>query len=233
MENDRKDLSSLVSLDEHRLARRDPALVQVEAYWEALRGARIVPERAEVDPRGLTGALEHAFVLERIAPGLARFRVAGMHLSDLMGLEVRGMPISAIFLPEARPELARALDAAFDEPARVRLLLKGDDGFGRPPLLGELVLLPLRAGGGEINRVLGAIAMDGRIGRQPRRLTITSVEHKTLTGYADGRTAEAPAPAPQRPVGFGAGAPTSAKSAPSTSVRARAPFLKLVHSADE
>ena len=220
MEHDRPEQSSLVSLEEHRLARRHPALVQVEGYWEALKGGRLVPDRAEVDPRGLAGALEHAFIVERIAPGLARFRVAGMHLSDLMGLEVRGMPISATFTPDGRPELSRALEAAFNEPARIRMFLKGEDGIGRPALLGEMALLPLRADAGEVSRALGCLVMEGRIGRQPRRLSVTGVEHKSLTGYADGGAMPQPRPAAE------------SASAPRAADREKPSFLRLVHSID-
>ncbi len=220
MEHDRPEQSSLVSLEEHRLARRHPALVQVEGYWEALKGGRLVPDRAEVDPRGLAGALEHAFIVERIAPGLARFRVAGMHLSDLMGLEVRGMPISATFTPDGRPELSRALEAAFNEPARIRMFLKGEDGIGRPALLGEMALLPLRADAGEVSRALGCLVMEGRIGRQPRRLSVTGVEHKSLTGYADGGAMPQPRPA------------SESAPAPRAPDREKPSFLRLVHSID-
>lgn len=185
MDHDPDKSPSLVSLSERRLARRHPALIQVEGYWESLRGERLVPDRSEVDPRGLAGALEHAFVLERIAPGLARFRVAGMHLSDLMGLEVRGMPISAVFSPDSRPKLATALEATFQEPAQVRMQLRGEEGIGRTALGGELLILPLRSDGGDVTRALGCVVMDGKIGRQPRRLQITQMEHKTLVGYAN------------------------------------------------
>ncbi|MDJ1008100.1 MAG: PAS domain-containing protein [Paracoccaceae bacterium] len=215
--------SGLVSLQERRLARRHTALVQVEAYWTSLRGSRLVPDRAEVDPRGLSGALEHAFVLERIAPGLARFRVAGMHLSDLIGLEVRGMPISATFAPDARAELARALDATFNEPARIRMSVTGETGIGRPVLQGEMVLLPLRSDGGEVSRALGCLVMDGKIGRQPRRLSITAMEHQTLTGYADGGTGTMPPPLP--------GAEPRRTPARDAALE-KAPFLRLVHSRD-
>ncbi|MEL7459565.1 MAG: PAS domain-containing protein [Pseudomonadota bacterium] len=190
MDHDPTKSPSLVSLNERRLARRHPALVQVEGYWDSLRADRLVPDRSDVDPRGLAGALEHAFVLERIAPGLARFRVAGMHLSDLMGLEVRGMPISAIFSPDSRPKLATALEATFQEPAQVRMQLRGEEGVGRTALGGELLILPLRSDGGDVTRALGCVVMDGKIGRQPRRLQITQMEHKTLVGYANAPEAQ-------------------------------------------
>ncbi|MEM9708045.1 MAG: PAS domain-containing protein [Pseudomonadota bacterium] len=237
MDYDKSKGSTLVSLNAHRAARRHTAVNQVEAYWEGLRRNRLVPSRADVDPRGLSGSLEHAFVLERIAPGLARFRVAGMHLSDLMGLEVRGMPVSAIFTPDARAQLAKALEAAFTEPATIRLALMGEDGVGRPTLEGEMVILPLRSDGGEITRALGCVVMEGQIGRQPRRLMIRDVEHKTLIGYGESGSS-APSPATtedQASTGFAepeapyAPRPRSGSRPRLSSER---PHLRLIHSRD-
>ncbi len=163
-----------------------PALAQVEAYWDQVRGQRLVPSRAEIDPKGLEGALRQVFVLERIAKGLARFRIAGAHLTELMGLEVRGMPLSAIFQPEAREPLSDAIEAVFDDPAVVRLELDAQTGFGRPAIRGDMILMPLRSDLGEVSRILGAVVMAGDIGRAPRRLGITNKLHRGLTGYADG-----------------------------------------------
>ncbi len=62
---------------------------EVEAYWYGLRSGRVVPFRSEIDPRGIERALPYTFILERIAPGLARFRLAGSHLNDLLGMSAR------------------------------------------------------------------------------------------------------------------------------------------------
>lgn len=228
MDHDPTKSPSLVSLNERRRARRHPALVQVEGYWDSLRGDRLVPERSEVDPRGLAGALEHAFVLERIAPGLARFRVAGMHLSDLMGLEVRGMPISAVFSPDSRPKLATALEAMFQEPAQIRMQLRGEEGIGRKALGGELLILPLRSDGGDVTRALGCVVMDGKIGRQPRRLQITQMEHKTLVGYANKSDAQ------ENDRAFAESEAALRRTSPTDNVNGsgRPSYLRLVHSKD-
>ena len=47
-----------------------PAIAQMDAYWEALRRGQLIPKRSDVDPRGIEAALEHAFILERIAAGV-------------------------------------------------------------------------------------------------------------------------------------------------------------------
>ncbi|MCU0901790.1 MAG: PAS domain-containing protein [Cypionkella sp.] len=75
---------------------------EVRAYWEALRNGDMLPRRDRVDPRGIAGALEHSFLVERIAPGIARFRISGMIYNDLMGMDIRGMPMSCLFMGDAR-----------------------------------------------------------------------------------------------------------------------------------
>lgn len=189
--------SNIISLDPRRNRAHFPALAQVEAYWEALRNTRPMPAREEVDPRGLTAALAHAFVLERIAPGLAKIRVAGQHLSDLMGMEVRGMPISAMFLPEARQSLRDHLEACFTTPATMRLMLAADTGFTRPALEAQLFLAPLKDRDGRPTRILGALQSSGKIGRAPRRFTIRSVKLNALAGAVG--AADAPLSVPSRP----------------------------------
>ncbi|MDZ4094974.1 MAG: PAS domain-containing protein, partial [Paracoccaceae bacterium] len=111
---------------------------QVRAYWEGLRRGPVLPRRADIDPRGIEGALEGAFILDRIAPGMARFRLAGMGLVELMGMEVRGMPLSAMFDPMGRSRLAEGLEQVFTTPAILDLHLEAERGIGRPALSGRM-----------------------------------------------------------------------------------------------
>ena len=176
------------------------AIAEVEAYWQALRAGRLVPRRADIDPRGIERALEYAFVLERIAAGLARLRIAGTHLSDLMGMEVRGMPLSTFFTPESRSRIGDILEQVFDSPAIATLTLTAERGIGKPALEGKLILLPLMSDLGDVTRVLGCLATQGAVGRAPRRFAVTAVEVRPLLGdAAPGLEAEETAPAPEDP----------------------------------
>lgn len=165
-------------------AQRFQQIDKIEAYWNKVRANRLVPSRSEIDPRGLSGALGNAFILERITGGLARFRIAGSHLSELSGLELRQMPVSALFLPGSRRVLSDAMEAVFSEPAVVRMQVVSPAGFGRDRLFGEMILCPLRSDLGDVDRVLGGLVFEGRIGRTPRRIDIEGQTRKSLTGYA-------------------------------------------------
>ncbi len=172
--------AEIVNLSVWRNARCHPVLMQVEAYWDGLRNGRDAPSRAEVDPRGLSGILRHCFILERIAPGMARFRVAGQELCDRMGMEMKGLPFSSMFLPEARDQLESVLERVFAAPETARLTVRSPGGFRRSQVDGQLLLLPLRSDLGAITRVMGAIAMDSLDGRKPRRLDIVAAEQRVI-----------------------------------------------------
>lgn len=186
----------VIALTPLRRQARFPAIGAVESYWEALRNGRLMPTRADVDPRGIAGVLEFAFMLEKIAPGLGRIRLAGLHLTEIMGMEVRGMPVTALFLPDARREMTRVLEAVLDEPAVVRLALRSERGYRLAPLEAQMILLPLRGETGKPTRILGALQSRGEIGRGPRRFSISDIETKPLIG--DPLTARLPRqPAPR------------------------------------
>lgn len=173
---------SVLSIFEPRSLMKHAALSQIEAYWEGLRKGRNVPLRSEIDPRGIDRSLEYAFIVERIAPSVARFRLAGMHLNDLMGMEVRGMPVTAFFGPEMRGQVTDALEHVFEGPAKAHMELKSQGSFGRPALSGALVLLPLKSDLGDISRAVGCLVSDGKPGRTPRRFEIESLKIEALTG---------------------------------------------------
>ena len=178
------DFSAATKGAEHALVRR------VEAYWEAQRKGRIVPSRSDIDPLGLDGALSHVFIAERISKGLARFRIAGSHMHNLVGLDVRGMPVSAIFESEDRKTLAGGLEEVFDHPSTLHLTIQSAANFGRRRLSGEMMFLPLRSDLGEVSRALGIAVLDGEVGRTPRRLKISRETRRGLTGYAGPEAAQ-------------------------------------------
>lgn len=141
-------------------------------YWESLRKGRAVPDRADVEPRGIRRALDYAFILERIAPGAARFRLAGRHLVDLMGMEVRGMPVCSFVGPASRGRLSDLLESVFKAPQMAEIWLEAPAEYGRPALAGRMLMLPLKSDLGDITRALGCLVAEGDIGATPRRFNI-------------------------------------------------------------
>lgn len=200
----------------------------LRAYWEALRLNGELPDRARIDPRGLADHLEHIVLVERIAPGHCRLRLAGSAVHDVLGMEARGMPLTALMEPGSRAQLSERLDSVFDEPAILDIWLEAERGIGRPALTGRLLLLPL-AGNGQRSKgeAIGCLVTTGVVGRVPRRFAITGMtRERILSGAA--LTHPVQPKATHLPIeGF------AEPTADFTNRPAKgAPFLRLVHSRD-
>ncbi|MFK7940845.1 MAG: PAS domain-containing protein [Roseovarius sp.] len=167
-------------------------------YWDSMRINGAMPRRADIDPRGIQSLLEYALIIEKIAPGLARMRIAGQHLSDLMGMEVRGMPITSFISPQDRDRMGAALSELFERPAAVTFDLTSPGSLRQPAVSARLMLLPLSSDLGDISRALGCFVSTGPTGRAPRRFDIDHVhtEPLSLADPAHADKAAAPTPAP-------------------------------------
>lgn len=221
---------NVVAMSQFQQDNRFAAVQEIAAYWEALRAGRLMPKRSEIDPRGIEGALEYAFVLERIAPGVARVRVAGSHLLDLMGMEVRGMPITSFFTPAGRNTLNSMMEDVFEQPAVAELTLMGERAVGKPPLEARMILLPVTSDLGDTSRILGCLVAKGEIGRHPRRFEIVSQKMRLL-GAAEEQFTPSRSQRPdatQLVAGFAEPKPELTRSEP----RKEAPHLRLVKSSD-
>lgn len=153
---------------------------QAEAYWTALRKGDDVPSRAQVDPRGLENILSQTFIIERIAPGIARFRLAGQQVNEMAGMEVRGMPLSAFFTPDARKQLSAAMEHMFDTPAVIELSLQTESTRTRGAREAHILLLPLRSDLGDISRALGVFVSEGNSTGASQRFSITNIDIRSV-----------------------------------------------------
>ncbi|MBP1804302.1 PAS domain-containing protein [Rubellimicrobium aerolatum] len=190
------------------------AMTLLESYWRELGGDRRPPRRRDLDASRIESALPHAFLLERIAPGIARFRIGGQELCNLAGLELAGLPISSLFAGPGRQRLRVWLDRCFDDPALVDLPVSGWRGVLQPPLTGRLLLLPLADREGRVTRAVGGLFLD-----RPSRLSrvrLDILEDETL------RIEKVGPPAPPIPA-------VPAAAGPARSAR---PYLRLVVSND-
>ncbi|NVO55259.1 PAS domain-containing protein [Rhodobacteraceae bacterium B1Z28] len=209
----------IVAMDRFDSGRSLSPIRQAEAYWTALLTGDGVPMRSQVDPRGLENVLEYTFILERIAPGMARFRLAGSHLNKLAGMEVRGMPLTAFFEADARAEVKDILEQVFAAPATTELGLVSTGALGRARLQARMILLPLKSDLGDVSRILGVMVSDGTIGSTPRRF---SVSDKRVMAVSDLQTPVKPAM--QEAAGF---------AEDQTEFKRPASHLRLVVSRDE
>lgn len=203
----------------HQLVQGQSLLQSLESYWRELRGAQRLPVRSAVDPTRIDAVLPHAFIAERISPRVARLRVSGQRINDLIGADGRGMPLSVLFAADSRDILADHLQAAFDRPAIVELPLYAPRSLTRGRLSGRLLMLPLAGADGQVTRILGAALIDGRIGFGARALQIPPAGAIRLDDIAP-------------PLGTAPLRAVAGSSHPATSPAQARPALRLVVSND-
>lgn len=172
-------------------------LARVQHQWAALRHGTAPPARADLRPEALGPALPCAFLIDRARPGKLRFRLAGQHLSRLMGLDVRGMPLRAFFELGDRSALMEKAEQVFEQPAMLRLQLVSD-AQGCTVLDGQMLLLPLRGRSGRVDRALGVLATDGPLGLPPRRFRIRRAALSALDPCRDPTPGSPAGAAPRR-----------------------------------
>lgn len=160
---------NVIKMSEVHPFARYPVLSMVEAYWTALKGTRRAPARSEIDPVRIEDALDYAFILEHVAPGVFRFRLAGSHLNELMGMEVRGMAITSMFSPTSRMMASQHFESVFQDGRPVEMRLQSAPDDRNSSLAAQLLVLPLQSDFGELTRALGVFASRGPIGQTPRR----------------------------------------------------------------
>ncbi len=151
-----------------------PGLQQLRAYWEALRDGPLPPLRSQISPRGIESTLSTTFIIERVAPGVARFRIAGADLGALAGCDPRGMPLSVLFDPRGRGHLAEDLEQVFAGPAVFEARMEAERGAGRPALAAQMLILPLRNDWDRSELAIGTLALCGETGRRARRFFVAS-----------------------------------------------------------
>lgn len=163
----------IVPLWKSQATARSKITVDVLDYWSSLRVGESLPKQGQLDPRGLQSALPYVFMLERVAPGIARIRVAGAHMNDLMGMEVTAMPLTAFAAPGERAAFLPLIDQVFDDPAIVEMdLLAKRAGYA--PKESEMLLLPVEDENGRVTRALGCLVARGPIVFSPYRFRIRS-----------------------------------------------------------
>lgn len=208
---------------------------QVEAYWTALREEGGIPRRSQIDPRGISGVLEHTLIIERIAPGVARFRIAGQHLCRLAGMEVRGMPVTTFFTPPSRGKMSAVIEHMFDAPAMAELELELTAIKPGQGATARMILLPLRGESGRIDRALGALVApkDVVANGAPIRFAIGATMFRSIGGVAhiEDTTGAKPKAEPDVPGFAEAQTPfVEPPEVPATRRKPGAPHLRLIKS---
>ena len=211
----------------------DQAILRVlEHDWRRLCGLDVAVAHDAVNPVQMDRALPHAYILHRVAPGVARFRVAGQRVHDAMRLDPRGMSFTALFAERQRDTVMALLDHAFEAPAVLGLPLVAPRGLGRKPVRAEALLLPMRDAQGNLTRMMGALVASGPLPQRALRFEIArdqTIRCDTLApGFADRRARRGRQPEPSQRAALLTTPPAPSLAAATAAAERGRPALTLV-----
>ncbi|HUO54967.1 MAG TPA: PAS domain-containing protein [Rhodoblastus sp.] len=135
---------------------RQAATQELFSYWNRLRGARLSPEREEIDPTAIRHILADTMILEVDDERQFPIRISGTRLNALFQDEQKGHSFISLFAADDRAAASQMACAVVDgvRPVVAGLTAELDDD--RPAHL-ELLLLPLRHHGKTHARLLGML----------------------------------------------------------------------------
>lgn len=125
-------------------------------YWNSLRGARSAPDRRDIDPTRIRGALANTFILELNDNGGFDFRLAGSHLCSAYARELKGRSFTALWHARDRDALDTLIRAVTEDHA-VALVTFTATTDVKTSVAFETILLPVRHNGSTQTRLLGAM----------------------------------------------------------------------------
>ena len=79
---------------------------ELYTYWQALRGRRPAPQRAEIEPGAIRHVLSEAFIVALDRGTGYPFRLAGTRVCALFGRELKGESFSAFGTRRAGKQFA-------------------------------------------------------------------------------------------------------------------------------
>jgi len=125
-------------------------------YWNSLRGSRSAPDRRDLDPTKIRGALANTFILELNEHNEFDFRLAGSHICSAYARELKGRSFTRLWHPRDRDAMETLIRAVTEDHAVALITFTGMTAIHTRTTI-EAILLPVRHNGSTQTRLLGAM----------------------------------------------------------------------------
>jgi hypothetical protein len=156
-----QEKSPLHSTDWDTTAARDRRLQQAYQYWDTKRSGRRMPARPDIDPTDIPRLMPFLFLIDVLDPLDFRYRLAGTHFAEWVGINPTGRLIGDVFPPEFASEVHYHWSSCVERKAPKL-------GIGhlwlpeREFVNWEGVVLPLSPDDGTVTMLLGAVVFTAR-----------------------------------------------------------------------
>jgi hypothetical protein len=146
-------------------------------YWNTLRGSRSAPDRRDIDPTRIRGALANTFILELNEHNEFDFRLAGSHLCAAYARELKGRSFSRLWHMRDHDAMETLIRAVTEDHAVALVTFQGTTAVHTRVAI-ETILLPIRHNGSTHTRLLGAMtALE-----EPYWLGVQPIMEQRITG---------------------------------------------------
>ena len=127
-------------------------------YWDALRGTRPAPERADIEPGAIRSCLANTFVLAADPEQGHLFRIAGTSVCALFGSELTRKPFETLWHAGDQRAIRDLLQTVTGDMEGVVAGVTGCNEAAETVGI-EMILLPLAGSDGTAGRVLGGLTV--------------------------------------------------------------------------
>jgi hypothetical protein len=129
---------------------------ELHSYWSGLKGARLAPERNDIDLAAIRHLLANVFILQVDGARGFPLEMCGTRISAFRLADQKGHSFLDLWSEEDRKAVVSAISTVTDETRPV--VLGARSGAGDLPRLDvEMILLPLRNFGKTHSLALGAL----------------------------------------------------------------------------
>jgi hypothetical protein len=136
---------------------KHPSVRELYDYWNARRGLRSAPDRAEIEPGAIRRVLADTFIMAFDPRAGHPFRIAGTRVCAAFGRELKGVAFVDVWNRDSQKLIRDLLTVVANESVGVVAGARGTNAEGSE-LEFELLVLPLRHRARTDARVLGALA---------------------------------------------------------------------------
>jgi hypothetical protein len=139
---------------------RDPVLAQALTYWRAIRRARAMPSRRDIDPTEIGLLLPHLQLIDVIDGGARyRYRLAGTSLVTAFGREYTGKYLDELFAGERLAYAQRVFAMVYSRQRPV--FLRNRYSTTRDvDMMANRLYMPLSEDGRSVNVIFGALTFE-------------------------------------------------------------------------
>ena len=134
-----------------------PKTVELYRYWDACRGTRLMPRRADIDPVDMRAWLARMTLIDvDAAEQHFRYRLVGTEIVALRGFDPTGRRVEAAWPQDDAQLVQAAYRHVTEQKAAIFCHAAERWHFERDPVVG-VMLLPLSNDGETVDQILGYV----------------------------------------------------------------------------